>query len=174
MKAKSLCIAFLVSLLASIHGDALATGENKAVDEIRVDKSEHRLELIKDGQSIKSYKVALGSGGAGPKRFEGDRTTPTGTYRISGRFKGLFHQFMVVSYPNDEDRKRFAELKKRGEVPAGRGVGHGIGIHGVGNKEWNGVHKQSDWTLGCIALDDNEIDEISKLVKDGTRLVITD
>jgi murein L,D-transpeptidase YafK len=118
--------------------------------------------------------VAIGSGGLGPKRFEGDKTTPVGTYRIVSRFRGLFHQFLTVSYPSDEDRKRYAELKQRGEVPAGRGVGNGIGIHGVGDADYSGVHKQSDWTHGCIALDDAEIDELSRLVKDGTTVVITD
>jgi murein L,D-transpeptidase YafK len=147
----------------------------EVVSLIRVDKSEHRLELVaQGGRVIKTYKVALGSGGAGPKRFEGDKVTPVGTYHVKGRFKGLFHQFLNVTYPNDEDRARFADLKRKGEVPAGRTVGFGIGIHGVGQRDWNNVHKQSDWTHGCIALDDAEIDELSRLVPDDTTLVITD
>lgn len=141
---------------------------------VRIDKSEHRLELVSGERVLKRYRVALGSGGAGPKRFEGDKTTPVGTYRITSRFKGLFHQFLNVSYPNDEDRARFAELRKQGKVPPGRGVGHSIGIHGVGSPELAGVHKESDWTHGCIALDDAEIDELGRLVKDGTPLVIID
>jgi murein L,D-transpeptidase YafK len=144
------------------------------VTEIRIAKSAHRLDLVSGKDVVRSYAVAIGSGGAGPKRFEGDKTTPVGTYKVTGRFKGLFHQFLVVSYPSEEDRKRFADLKAKGVVPAGRGVGHGIGIHGVGDKELSGVHKESDWTHGCIALDDSEIDEVSSLVKDGTRIVITD
>ena len=138
----------------------------RPITEIRIDKSDHRLELVAGKEVVKSYGVGLGSGGPGPKRFEGDKTTPVGTYRVTGRFKGLFHQFLVVSYPNDEDRRRFADLKARGEVPEGRGVGHSIGIHGGGSG--------SDWTFGCIALEDEEIDEISRMVKDGTRIVITD
>src|SRR5262249_44281760 len=112
------------------------TAAAPAVTEVRIDKSDHRLELVAGGQVLRSYSVAIGSGGMGPKRFEGDKTTPVGTYHIAGRFKGLFHQFLTVSYPSDEDRKRYAELKQRGEVPAGRGVGNGIGIHGVGGKEY--------------------------------------
>ncbi len=145
-----------------------------AVTLVRIDKSEHWLELVAGERVVKRYRVALGSGGAGPKRFEGDKTTPVGTYRISSRFKGLFHQFLNVSYPNDEDRARFAALRKQGMVPPGRGVGHSIGIHGVGDPALAGVHKESDWTHGCIALDDAEIDELGRLVKDGTPLVITD
>jgi murein L,D-transpeptidase YafK len=144
------------------------------VTEIRIDKSDHRLALYAGDRLVKAYVAALGPGGPGPKQFEGDKKTPVGTYRVSGRIKGLFHQFLVVSYPNDEDRRRFAELKRRGEVPPGRGVGHSIGIHGVGSRELAGVHKETDWTLGCIALDDDEIDEVASMVRDGTRIVITD
>ena len=142
--------------------------------EIRIAKGAHRLELVADGTVVKTYRVAIGPGGSGPKLMEGDRVTPVGTYRILGRFKGLFHQFLSVSYPNDEDRRRHAELQKAGVVPPGVGVGFGIGIHGTGSKEWNGVHKETDWPLGCIALDDAEIDEVAAWTRDGTRVVISD
>jgi len=169
---------FFLPLLMDSSAAALPTTTGKPTSEavtlVRIDKSEHRLELVAGERVVKRYRVALGSGGAGPKRFEGDKTTPVGTYRITSRFKGLFHQFLNVSYPNDDDRARFAALKKKGGVPAGRGVGHSIGIHGVGASELSGVHKESDWTHGCIALDDAEIDELGRLVKDGTTVVITD
>ncbi|WP_437785733.1 L,D-transpeptidase family protein [Sorangium sp. So ce1097] len=144
------------------------------ITEIRIDKSEHTLELVAGGEIVRSYRVAIGPGGPGPKRYEGDRRTPVGTYRVAGRIKGLFHQFLMVSYPNEEDRRRFAELKRRGEVPPGRGIGHSIGIHGVGGGLRAGVHKETDWTLGCIALDDDEIDEIARRTPDGAKIVITD
>lgn len=147
------------------------------VTEIRIDKSEHTLDLVAGGKIVRSYRVALGPGGPGPKRYEGDKRTPVGTYRVAGRIDGLFHRFLIVSYPNEEDRARFAELKRRGEVPPGRGVGHSIGIHGVGSggtRQLAGVHKESDWTLGCIALDDDEIDEIARRTPDGAKIVITD
>jgi murein L,D-transpeptidase YafK len=132
------------------------------------------LTLLAGDEVLKSYRVALGPGGAGPKLREGDRVTPVGNYRIVGRIKGLYHQFLTLSYPNDEDRRRHAELKERGILPPGIGVGGGIGIHGTGHTDWNGVHKTTDWTLGCIALDDQEIDEVARLVKDGTPVVISD
>lgn len=162
---------FLVALLVTLPSE-IAVAKTEAVDEIHITRASHKLELRANGSVVKSYKVALGSGGEGAKQFEGDAKTPVGTYHVVGRIPGLFHQFLTVSYPNDEDRKRFAELKKEGKVPAGKGVGFGIGIHGTGVKDWNGKHKEHDWTLGCIALDDDEIDEVSKLVKDGTKIVI--
>ncbi len=172
--AISLLALALALGLSGASPAAVASSSDNGVDEIHIDKSDHKLELVAAGKVLRSYKVAIGSGGAGPKRMEGDKVTPVGTYRVTGRFKGLFHQFLVVSYPNQDDKTRFAELKKQGAVPDGLTVGFGIGIHGVGHKDWNGVHKESDWTFGCIALDDAEIDEVSTLVKDGTKIVITD
>jgi murein L,D-transpeptidase YafK len=144
------------------------------VTEVRIAKGDHRLTLVAGDQVVKSYRVAIGPGGPGPKLREGDSVTPVGTYRIVGRIKGLFHQFLTVSYPNQDDLRRYAELKRSGGVKPGVGVGGGIGIHGTGHKEWNGVHKESDWTLGCVALDDDEIDEVAAQVKDGTPVVISD
>lgn len=167
-------VAILVALALACSASAAQPATKPAVDEIRIDKSDHTLALYASGKALRVYTVAIGSGGAGHKQMEGDMVTPVGTYKVAGRFKGLFHQFLTVSYPNDEDRRRFAERKAQGLVPSGVTVGFGIGIHGVGRREWNGVHKRSDWTAGCIAVDDAEIDEIEGLVRDGTKIVITD
>jgi murein L,D-transpeptidase YafK len=183
MAAFGIASTLALALLVSIHADSSSPGETArakvtasaaAVTEIRIDKSDHTLKLMAGKDVVKTYKVAIGGGGMGHKQYEGDRVTPTGTYKMTSRFKGLYRQFLNVSYPNEEDKKRFVALKAKGGVPAGRSVGFGIGIHGVGQKAWNGVHKLSDWTAGCIALDDAEIDELSGLVKDGTTIVITD
>jgi murein L,D-transpeptidase YafK len=177
MNPISLLFAFLPVLSAVLDVNMAtpsAPAAPEAVTLIRIDKSDHKLTLVAGDHVVKSYRVAIGSGGMGPKRFEGDKTTPVGTYHVKSRIPGLFHRFLEVSYPNDEDRARYAELKKRGEVPPGRSVGFGIGIHGVGDPAWQGKHKETDWTHGCIALDDDEIDEVARLVKDGTKIIITD
>jgi murein L,D-transpeptidase YafK len=166
-------LALLAAMACLSYPAASRSGEER-ITEIRIDKSDHRLELVSAGSVVKTYRVAIGPGGAGPKLMEGDKKTPVGTYRVVGRIKGLFHNFLTVSYPNAEDRARYADLKKRGAIPPGTGIGGGIGIHGVNGKEWKGIHKETDWTLGCIALDDDEIDEIARRVKDGTPIVITD
>ena len=140
--------------------------KNDAITSIRIDKSDHILELRAGDTVVRSYTVAIGPGGLGPKRFEGDRVTPTGKYRIVGQIPGLFHRFLTLDYPNDADRARYKIAKAKGEIPRGRGVGFGVGIHGGGT----GV----DWTLGCIALEDWEIDEIAPLVTSATEIVIED
>ena len=163
----------LAPWLALVSAVPSAPQKPPEVTLVRVDKSDHTLQLLAGDTVVRSYRVALGPGGLGPKRYEGDMTTPTGRYLLQGRF-ALYHQFINVTYPNPDDRARHAELRKRGEIPEGRGVGFGIGLHGVGSAELAGVHKASDWTAGCIAVDDAEIDEISALVKDGTPIEIQD
>jgi murein L,D-transpeptidase YafK len=165
---------FLAAIAFSMALPSPSRSQEERVTEIRIFKAAHRLELVSEGRVVKTFKVAIGPGGDGPKRMEGDKVTPVGTYRVNTHIKGLYRHFLGVSYPNDEDRARYAESKRKGEIPRGVGIGHSIGIHGVGSPEWKGVHKQSDWTLGCIALDDDEIDEVARRAKDGTKVVISD
>jgi murein L,D-transpeptidase YafK len=165
-----------IALLAILTGPLLgaASAKRPSVTELRIDKSERRLEVVAGDVVLKTYDVALGPGGSGPKRYEGDKVTPIGTYRVIAKIPRLFHQFLSLDYPNAEDRARYAKLKAAGDIPKGIGIGFGIGIHGVGNPELEPTHKESDWTFGCIALDDAEIDELVKLAPVGTRVVITD
>ena len=79
---------------------------------------------------------------------------------------------MYLDYPGDEDRRRFAELVARGEVEAKRGPGSAIAVHGHRADQRDGLHKTWDWTLGCVALDNGEIDEVASLAPVGTRVVI--
>jgi murein L,D-transpeptidase YafK len=168
--------ASLLALPAFVAALAFTTpsASRGAEHEIRIAKGAHSLSLLADGAVVRTYRVAIGPGGPGPKRMEGDRVTPVGSYRVVSHIHRLYHQFLSLDYPNAEDRRRFAALKAEGGVPPGVGVGFGIGIHGTGHADWNGVHKETDWTLGCVALDDAEIDEVAAWAKDGTRVVITD
>src|SRR5262249_45013538 len=175
MFRRTFLAAIALSASTLVSGTAFeATPKKSAVTEIRIHKNDHRLELMTGTDVFRSYKVAIGCGGPAHRRFEAEAEPPVGTSRVPGRIKALFHEFLVVSYPNAADVRRFGELKQKGEVPAGRGVGFGIGIHGVGNPAFEKEHKSSDWTLGCVALDDAEIDEVASLVPDGTRIVIED
>ena len=165
--------AQVTSVVLSLLSLAAAPKPGPArVDEIRIDKSDHSLELVVEGAVYKRYRVAIGPGGDGPKQWEGDMKTPVGSYEVIAHY-GIFHRFLHVNYPNAEDRRRYARLAREGKVPAGAGIGDSIGIHGVNDPDQAGVHKERDWTLGCIALDDAEIDEIARLAPVGTKVVIT-
>ena len=136
-------------------------------DSVLILKKDHVLELLAAGKVIRTYKVALGRGGLAPKDREGDGRTPEGHYVIDGgNAASEDHQSLHISYPDAEDRKRAARL---GVAPGGA-----IMIHGLPRgKGWIGPgHRLYDWTLGCIAVTDPEIEEIWGLVPVGTPVEI--
>ncbi|MGA7831878.1 MAG: L,D-transpeptidase family protein [Terracidiphilus sp.] len=148
-------------------GNLPAQTPQQQADSILILKKDHVMELLAGGKVIRSYKVALGRGGLAPKEREGDARTPEGHYTIDAKSAAShYHKAMHVSYPNAADRARAARL---GVAPGGS-----IMIHGLPNGEgWIGAaHRLYDWTLGCIAVTDEEIDEIFKLVPVGTPVEI--
>ena len=139
---------------------ALQTGP---VDKILIEKKERRLTLISKGKALKTYKIALGGNPDGPKERQGDNKTPEGTYTIDSRNRdSSYHLSLHISYPNEKDKKRARQL---GVSPGGD-----IMIHGIKNGfSWVGdLHAEIDWTKGCIAVTDEEIEEIDKLAPIGT------
>jgi murein L,D-transpeptidase YafK len=137
------------------------------VDSILILKKDHLLELISGGRVIRTYHVALGQGGLAPKQQEGDARTPEGHYVIDTRNAAShYHKALHVSYPNAEDRNRAAKM---GVSPGGA-----IMIHGLPNgKGYIGsAHRLYDWTLGCIAVTNSEIDEIWTMAPVGTPVEI--
>jgi murein L,D-transpeptidase YafK len=136
-------------------------------DQIVVVKSRHTMTLLSHGQPIKTYRVALGKGSGGPKRRQGDHETPEGKYVIDSKnLQSRFHLALHISYPNASDR-----IKAQAEgVP----TGGDIMIHGVEKQfAWIGhLQREVDWTDGCIAVTNSEIEEISHLVPIGTPIEI--
>jgi tetratricopeptide (TPR) repeat protein len=134
-----------------------------SIDKILIEKKERRLMLISKGEVLKSYKIALGGNPIGPKERQGDYRTPEGTYFIDSRNRdSRYHISLHISYPNERDKKRAKEL---GVSPGGD-----IMIHGIKNgfSRVGGFHTEVDWTKGCIAVTDAEIEEIEKLAPNGT------
>lgn len=136
------------------------------VDRLVADKSDHRLEAWSGDRLLKTYPIAIGAGGDGPKTYEGDGRTPEGRYRIDSRHRSRrFHRFLHVSYPNAEDRRRYRRARARGEVPEGAGIGSAIGIHGESDDAFVRMLGSSvDWTAGCIAVSDEAIEELYRVV----------
>src|SRR6266481_2613202 len=136
-------------------------------DRIVIVKSERTLAVLRQGQVLKTYKVALGHDPQGAKTRLGDNKTPEGQYVIDSRnAHSQFHLALHISYPSLADRER---AKKLGVDPGGQ-----IMIHGLPPAyAWLGAaHRQTDWTLGCIAVTDSEIEEIWALVPVGTKVEI--
>jgi len=137
------------------------------VDAVLVEKAARRLTLLSRGRPVRVYSVALGREPVGPKIQQGDDRTPEGSYVIDSRnYNSAYHLALHLSYPNAADRARAAVL--------GVGPGGDIMIHGLPNGlGWLGpAHREHDWTRGCIAVTDREIEEISSLVSDGTPVQI--
>lgn len=144
---------------------ASARAEEGRIDLIVVEKSLRRMDLMSGGRVVRSYDVALGFAPEGDKRQEGDGRTPEGKYVIDGRnAHSSFHLSLEISYPNAADRAAAAE---RGTSPGGD-----IFIHGAPNWWLFPGQPPGNWTRGCIAMTKSAIEEIWRLVPDGTPIEI--
>lgn len=136
-------------------------------DRVLVLKGERTLELVNQGKILKSYKVALGGDPVGPKTRQGDHKTPEGVYVLDSRnAHSRFYKSLHISYPNARDRE---SARQKGLSPGGD-----VFVHGLPNGyRWVGSgHRVRDWTDGCIAVTDEEMDEIWSAVADGTPIEI--
>jgi len=157
-----ICVVALLLLAAPV----LAKPKQEA-DKILILKSARTMTLLSGGKTLKTYKVALGGVPVGPKRIEGDHKTPEGNYIIDAKnAHSRFHLALHVSYPSAADTKT---ARKLGARPGGA-----IMIHGLASSfaYLGALHRQTDWTDGCIAVTNAEIEEIWKLVPVGTRVEI--
>ncbi len=137
--------------------------QNVTADRVLIEKRSHRLTLLSKGSVLKSYRIAIGRGPEGKKTTEGDGKTPEGLYTIDRRKPNSgFHRALHISYPNADDRKLAAE---RGVSPGGDIMIRGL----VNSLGWIGkLHLVMDWTAGCIAMTNWEVDEIWRAAPDGT------
>jgi len=160
-----LVAALILCTLPGVRGTA--NSDSKKADRVVVVKSSRTLRLLKDGQVLKEYKVALGTQPVGAKTRFGDHRTPEGTYVLDRRnAQSRFYRSIHISYPNADDRAR---ARKLGTSPGGDIFLHGL-MNGYG---WLGQsHRLKDWTDGCIAVTNDEMDEIWTLVPDGTIIEI--
>lgn len=136
-------------------------------DRVVVLKKERTLQLVSRGKVVKTYKIALGGDPVGPKTRQGDHKTPEGTYVLDFRnAHSQFHMAIHISYPSDRDR---AAARAKGASPGGdvfvHGLPNGFGYVGA-------AHRLKDWTDGCIAVTNEEIDQIWAAVADGTPIEI--
>jgi hypothetical protein len=165
--AAAVCSTFI--LTAPCHADDLFSTYDILLrpDKIVVEKAGRRLMLLWQGHLLKTYRISLGKNPCGPKRREGDQKTPEGFYAIDYRARdSRYHRALHISYPNQNDQ----EMARIRRLPPGRD----IMIHGLGDDfGWMGsIHYMFDWTDGCIAVTDEEIEEIWSLVPVGTPVEI--
>ncbi len=137
------------------------------IDAVRLDKSERKLELLSGALVIRTYVVALGGDPVGDKQREGDSRTPEGIYVLDWRnADSAYYRSIHISYPNATDK---AEARAAGVDPGGMIMIHGQ-PNGFGVLHW--LLQRLDWTDGCIAVTNAEMDEIWNAVNDGTPIEI--
>ena len=154
------------ALLAAMAGcgPTIRSYGGPEVTSVLVEKEKRRMHLLHHGRVLKSYKIHLGFEPVGHKQFEGDGKTPVGNYRISKRNpQSNFHLSLGISYPNSKD---VAFARSRGKSPGGD-----IFIHGRSNNRI-GSRLGPDWTAGCIAVTNKQIEEIYSMVNIGTPITI--
>jgi hypothetical protein len=135
---------------------------------IIIDKFSRKCFIYLSGSKKYEFEAELGKNWVGDKRTRGDMATPEGMYKITKKFDGgktKYYKALLLDYPNDEDKEKFRSEIAHGSLPASAKIGGLIEIHGNGGK---GI----DWTEGCIALTDNEMDVVFKIVRVGTPVTI--
>lgn len=158
--SKFLLMALLLITVAGCS--KFKTYNGPEVTRVLVDKSQRQMHLLHNGKTLKSYSVGLGFAPAGHKTFEGDGRTPEGEYRIDRRNPNSeFHLSIGISYPNNQDREYARSI--------GKSPGGDIFIHG---RPWKNRKGGRDWTAGCIAVTNREIEEIYSMVRNGTPITI--
>jgi len=157
----------IIILILALFASTFSFADDTKVDMVLVDKSEKKMYLISEGRKIKEYDVVFGSNPIGHKQQEGDERTPEGKYILDYKqANSSFYKAIHISYPNKKDKAR---ARKRGVDPGGLIMIHGQ-KNGFGWLSW--LMQWFNWTKGCIAVTNTDMDEIWQLVKVGTPIEI--
>lgn len=156
----------LIVGLAACAPSKFKTYSGPPVTQVVVHKADRQMFLMSGNTVLKAYRIGLGNEPIGHKQFEGDGKTPEGLYYIDRRNPDSRYYLSIgVSYPNPQDSALAAS--------AGRSAGSDIFIHGQGPEGRALSKQQQDWTAGCIAVTDDEVEDIYAMVRDGTPILIT-
>jgi murein L,D-transpeptidase YafK len=155
---------------------------------VRVDTGAATLSVMRGEDEVANFAdIAIGRGGVSRHRRLGDNTTPLGEFRVAKvKEPSQFHRFFIIDYPN-EDRARLAledgeidevtfqairnAARNGGLPPQQTPLGGNLGIHGIGRGDPR-IHEVFNWTQGCVALTDDQVDELTQWIRVGTRIVI--
>lgn len=188
---RTICLVLMIAGGAAIQG-VWAASSGYHDYELEIIKSERMLLLKKGAKIEKVFRMASGRGGPGDKHYRGDQRTPVGTYRVVKiKPSSRFHTFLQLNYPNVKDAfyglrgrmiseydfDRIVSAQKYYKIPPqNTALGGAIGIHGIGafTPQKFDIHRNVNWTQGCIALTNEQIDTLRKYVGVGTKVVIAE
>lgn len=148
--------------------ETLTWTEKRGRVAVVIDKLNHKLHIVRQGRSVRSYPVELGPGWLQQKLQEGDKATPEGRYKVQRKKSNgqtRYYKALLLDYPNEQDTERFERLRERGVLGSGSRIGGLIEIHGEGGKG-------EDWTLGCVSLENDHIDEVFPILSVGSPVTI--
>ena len=182
-------VGIAVAVLLAGASSVVAREVNRqdgGVPVLEIWKGKHEMWLKQNGRVVRKFRISLGSDTGATKQYRGDGRTPVGNYYVSDkRANSPFHRFLGISYPNIDDAERgfaehlisadqwadilFANLQHE-PPPAHTALGGRVGIHGLGGRRAEGI----DWTAGCIAVTDEDIDYLFRVVPVGAPVKIHD
>jgi L,D-peptidoglycan transpeptidase YkuD (ErfK/YbiS/YcfS/YnhG family) len=148
--------------------DTVAWSQRTGGVAVVVFKDSHRLTVYDNGKPVRSFSADMGLKSVNDKQHAGDSATPEGRYTITakkGAGKSTYYKALLLDYPNAEDRATFERMKRAGRIPRGARLGGMIEIHGEGGRG-------KDWTRGCVALSNSDIDVLFTRVGVGTPVTI--
>lgn len=140
---------------------------------IVISKKKYELRVYDSKGWLVTFPVVFGSNDIDDKYMEGDRRTPEGTFTIiSKRVHEKWDRFLMLDYPNAESYKKFNDRKARGLIPQNAQIGGGVGIHGTWPHEGYAIDQYQNWTLGCISMKNQDVEELFRMIPVGTKVTI--
>ncbi len=140
---------------------------------IIIDKSDYELSVYDEKGWYATFPVVFGNNSLDDKKMEGDKKTPEGNFKIlSKKVHDKWYRFLALDYPTKESWEKFNQRKQRGEIPASARIGGSIGIHGTWPNDDFVVDKYKNWTLGCVSMKNEDVQEVYGYTPVGTRVII--
>jgi murein L,D-transpeptidase YafK len=138
-----------------------------------IDKSDYELSVYDDKGWYATYPVVFGNNSLSDKKMEGDKNTPEGSFKIaSKRVHDKWHRFLALDYPTKESWDKFKQRKAKGEIPGSAKIGGGIGIHGTWPHEDFQIDRYKNWTLGCISMKNEDVEDFYRYAQVGMKIII--
>ncbi len=139
----------------------------------KIDKSDYKLSVLYGEQVIKEYPVVFGGNPKDDKLMQGDQCTPEGEFKMLSKYPHKsWSKFIWIDYPNGDSWKKHRKAKQDGKIPQDAKIGGEIGIHGVPGDANFLVSTKRNWTLGCISLNNKDINEIYPYFNKNTKITI--
>ena len=138
-----------------------------------IDKSDYELNVYDDKGWFATYPVVFGNNSLADKKMEGDRCTPEGNFHIiAKKIHDKWDRFMALDYPTKESYEKFRERKLNGEIPESARIGGGVGIHGTWPHDDYIIDRYKNWTMGCISMKNQDVEDLYSYLPVGARVSI--